>query len=411
MGMRTAPLPEPIDDERYVTVCDLWRRSGLCPGTIHLYQRWVKRFLRYCRLSGMDDDAELTLSGTRRFTAVYAELYGLDPISARGCARSALFAWRSALSCLGRTVPPWEPHVTFDPPPWPLAESFIAYRARHRGIAVTTQHAEAKRIGLLLTWFHREGIDLAGLCLNDLDRYVMSLTAQLAPKTVAGIGSSLRAFLRYLYSEGIVTVDLSVSLALPVIRSGDRPPRALPWTDVQRILAAVDRTSRIGRRDYAMLLMMSLYGLGAGEVIGLQLGDVDWRGEKVRITRRKTGKPQLLPLLPAVAVALADFLQHGRPNPIPSRAVFIRLHAPYEALSASSALRHRIVAYAREAGVDADFLGSHVLRHSHATRELELGVPVKVISDILGHARAETTSGYVRSATARLRCLSLPVPQ
>jgi integrase len=159
-----------------------------------------------------------------------------------------------------------------------------------------------------------------------------------------------------------------------------------------------------------MLLLMSLYGLGAGEVTGLQLEDVDWRGNKLRITRRKTGKEIILPLLPAVAEALAEFLKHGRPNHTSSRAVFVQMRAPYQAMDGSSAIRHRIVEYAKRAGVCARYLGSHVLRHSHATRQIELGVPVKAISDILGHVRPETTSRYTRSAVTALRRISLPVP-
>jgi integrase len=156
--------------------------------------------------------------------------------------------------------------------------------------------------------------------------------------------------------------------------------------------------------------MMSLYGLGAGEVTGLRLEDVDWRGNKVQVTRRKTGRDLILPLLPAVAEALADFLQRGRPNHISSRAVFVQMRAPYHAIGSSSAIRYRIVEYAKRAGVCARYLGSHVLRHSHATRQIELGVSVKVIGDILGHARPETTSRYTRSAVTKLRRISLPVP-
>jgi integrase len=79
----------------------------------------------------------------------------------------------------------------------------------------------------------------------------------------------------------VIATYLCVSVVLPVIRAADRPHQALPWEDVQRILSAIDRTSRIGRRDYALLLMMGLYGLGAGEVTGVRLEDVNWRGNKL----------------------------------------------------------------------------------------------------------------------------------
>lgn len=90
--------------------------------------------------------------------------------------------------------------------------------------------------------------------------------------------------------------------------------------------------------------------------------------------------------------------------------MFVRFHAPYDALAGAPAIGQRIALHAGRAGVDADYLGSHVLRHSPATRQLEIGTPLKIIGDILGHAGPGTTGVYVSSATRRLRRISLPVP-
>jgi integrase len=208
-----------------------------------------------------------------------------------------------------------------------------------------------------------------------------------------------------------LAVNLAPAVMAPIVRRGERPLRALPWEDVRRILRAVDRSAPGGYRDYTVLLLMSVYGLGAGEVIRLRLDDIDWHAAKLRISRPKTGAEFWLPLLPAVARALVVYLRHGRPMHVATRYLFLTLKAPHRRLGESSNVRHILVKHAQAAGVSAPYLGSHVLRHTHACRELEQGVPPKIIGDILGHRRPESTSAYLRVATERLREMALLVPK
>jgi integrase/recombinase XerD len=179
---------------------------------------------------------------------------------------------------------------------------------------------------------------------------------------------------------------------------------------VQRLLRAVDTSSARGLRDYALLLMMSTYGLGGGESIWLELQDIDWNAATLKIVRPKTGVAFSLPLLPAVAKALAFYLRDGRPPNIPHRHVFVRMKMPFSPLSTSSAVRHILVKHAKAAGLNAPYLGSHVLRHSNAARQVDLGIRPRVLSDLLGHRDPESTSAYVRIVTEALRDVSLPVP-
>jgi integrase len=185
----------------------------------------------------------------------------------------------------------------------------------------------------------------------------------------------------------------------------------LPWSDVRRVLRAINRTTRTGRRDYAMLLLMATYGLGSGEVRGLTLDSVDWREHQLRVVRPKTRREIRLPLLPGVAQVLVAYLRHGRPRHYTTRALFVQMHAPYGNLLSSSAIRHVLRKHALVAGVSATYLGSHVLRHSHASRQIDQGTCAIVVGDILGHRRPESTSIYVRVALHRLRGMALPVPR
>jgi integrase len=116
---------------------------------------------------------------------------------------------------------------------------------------------------------------------------------------------------------------------VPLQPKFERPRRALPWEDVQHLLRAVDRSSPRGLRDYALLLLMSTYGFGSGEVIRLQLQDIDWNAATLKVMRPKTGVAFTLPLLPPVAKALAFYLRDGRPPSIPHRYVFVCMRRPF----------------------------------------------------------------------------------
>jgi integrase/recombinase XerD len=108
---------------------------------------------------------------------------------------------------------------------------------------------------------------------------------------------------------------------------------------------------------------------------------------------------------------LARYLRHGRPSHTPTRHVFIQMKVPFGALTASSAVRHVLIKHAKVAGIQAPYLGSHVLRHSNAARQLDVGTKARVLSDLLGHRDPDSVSAYVRIATQSLREVSLPVPR
>jgi integrase/recombinase XerD len=229
-------------------------------------------------------------------------------------------------------------------------------------------------------------------------------------RTAADICCSLRSFLRFLQVTDRLHCDLAARVISPRVRIVERPPRALPWNQVRQILQSISPERRPGKRDYAMLLLMATYGMGAAEVLSLNLDDVDWKSEVVRVRRPKTGVTIDLPLLPPVAKALTAYLRAERPRHVEVRRIFVGTQMPHNPIT-SGAIRHRIHHYAGRAGIIADFLGSHVFRHSHASRQIDAGADVKVVSDILGHRRPSSTSVYVRVALRRLRRVALPVPR
>jgi integrase len=271
-------------------------------------------------------------------------------------------------------------------------------------------HKKLAHIGKLSEHLAASGKTWATMALTDIDAFLIGCAERYARSTVADIAGSVRCFARFLLATGRISIELAESVVSPMRPKFERPRRALPWKDVQRLLRSVDISAPGSLRDHALLLMMSTYGFGAGEIIGLQLQDIDWKAATLKVVRPKTGVAFTLPLLPAVAKALALYLRDGRPPNTPQRHVFVRMKMPFSPLSASSAVRHILVKHAKAAGLTAPYLGSHVLRHSNAARQVDLGIRPRVLSDLLGHRDPESISAYVRIATETLRDVSLPVP-
>lgn len=269
--------------------------------------------------------------------------------------------------------------------------------------SLVTETGQIKRF---LAWLPRRRRKLWSLTPSCIDEFLTQYGKTVRPRTLAGVCCGLRAFLRFLHATGRVRVDLARCVEGPRLFRYASPPRALRWEDVRRILARIDRSTLTGKRDYAMFLLMATYGMGASDVLGLRLDDIDWQAGTILLVRRKTGTTTLLPLLGAVGKAMVAYLR-TTPRPHPTRSLLLQTLAPFAPL-AFSGLARRWERYTEAAGVS--YQGTHALRHTHASRQVEAAAPPKVVSDILGHANPRSLSTYARVATERLRVVCLPLP-
>ena len=374
------------------------------------YLQWIGRFRRYCLELGLGEAAELTRDGVKRFQAWYARSRKINTAHL-GLASSSMRSLRRVHEVMGMALPPWRPVEHRPPPATAVLRDYVAHLGQHRGNPEITIRKKVDHVGMLLEHLGRSGKSWRQLSLPDIDAFLIACARRYARSTTADIASTVRSFARFLLASGRIRADLADAVISPVQPRFERPRRALPWEDVQRLLRAVDTSTARGLRDHALLLMMSTYGLGAGEAIGLQLQDIDWNAGTLQMSRPKTGVNFVLPLLPPVAKVLARYLRHGRPPHTPTRHVFVQMKVPFGALTASSAVRHVLIKHAKVAGIQAPYLGSHVLRHSNAARQLDVGTKARMLSDLLGHRDSESVSAYVRIATQSLREVSLPVPR
>ncbi len=399
------------NENREQAVVRLWRKNRISAGAARTYLRWVRLFHAYCQQRHLEETAQLTLDGLTRFVHAYVGPRTKGPVSAftRNVAQNALHAWSWALSALHVPVPEWRaPQAPAKLTP--LLAGYSQYRCSHCGVVESTSLRDVETAKAFLALLPSGSQSVSKVSVADIDRFVSHLSTRLSKESVANHCSSLRTFLRFLHTTKRIRRDLASCVVSPRIRWAEQPPRALPWSDVRRILRSIRQKEPPGKRDFAMLLLMATYGLGAAEVLGLNLKDVDWKSEILHVKRPKTKAEIELPLLPPVAKALAAYLQKERPSPVQPRRIFLSRQIPYAPLT-SGAIRHRIRLYARQAGINAPGLGAHVLRHSHATRQIDIGANPKVVSDILGHLQSSSTSVYVRVALRRLREVALPVPR
>ncbi len=185
-------------------------------------------------------------------------------------------------------------------------------------------------------------------------------------------------------------------------------PRALPPGQVERVLAACNRQTALGRRDYAILLLLARLGLRAGEIVALTLEDLDWQAGWIRV-RGKRGRAAHLPLPVAVGEAIAAYLQAGRPRGA-SRCLFLRGRAPAVSFQGSPAIdsvgRHALA----RAGIDTPRKGAHQFRHSLACQLLRHGASLAEIGEVLRHQSLQTTALYAKVDLAALAPLALAWP-
>jgi integrase len=173
--------------------------------------------------------------------------------------------------------------------------------------------------------------------------------------------------------------------------------------------ARADR-SAIGRRDYAILLLLATYGLRAGEIVRLRLEDIDWRRERFQITQSKTGRVAQLPLTVPVGEAILDYLRYGRPAS-DRRAVFLRQRAPFTPFKSGTCLSAVVSRRVSRCGLHpAGRRGAHAFRYARAVGLLRAAVPLKAISDLLGHSSPSSTETYLKLATDDLREVGLELP-
>ena len=371
---------------------------GYAPRTIRLklwtvaaLARWLEK--RHLSITDLDERRVHEFLGVRRWR--------------RRGARETVFTLLEQLRA-GGTIATAVP-VRDDSPSAALLGSYEAHLRHERALAERTIAAHV----LIAREFVSQRLpgnvvrpDL--LHPGDVRDFLLARVRSVAPGRAQYVGTALRSFLRYLFLRGEIRTDLA--LAVPAVRRWRlaNVPRYIAAADVERLLRACDRASAIGRRDYAVLLLLARLGMRASEVVALELGDLRWREGEI-LVRGKGLIRDRLPMLPDVGAALARYLRSDRPRSS-SRRVFLCSRAPLRGFGHPATVSTIVARALARAGVASPMHGAHLLRHSLATAMVRRGASLAEIGEVLRHRSPNTTEIYAKLDFDALRDVAMPWP-
>ena len=352
----------------------------------------------FASLSAWLDDADLGLDGLDG-AAVEAFLDARRARTEKLWSARSLAPLAGFLGAMGRSWPPPERPAG---PCQAVVDDYERYLKNERGLAEGTI-AGYVRVArdFLDDCSSVTGPGLEAVTAAAVVEFVTRSCSHLGLSASRGTISALRCLLRYLALEGLVATEVDSSI-LSVAGGGQPLPRGIGPGQIEALLASCDRRRGIGRRDYAILMLLARLGLRGGEVVGLGLEDIDWRSGEITV-RGKGSRIDRLPLPVDVGEALAAYLRRGRPRSV-SRAVFVRHQAPFVGFADTGALRGILERACRRAGVV--YACPHRLRHTAATGMLRHGASLADIGQVLRHGQPRATAIYASVDDERLRVLA-----
>ena len=378
------------------------RNEGYPPKTVLVHVQLIaslNQYLRRTRRTAGDLDERLIARFIRR-----------DPRAHWSPGPSVTLARLLAVLRQASAAPPAATAPDLRTPAERCADEFRSHLRKDRGLSEPSIYGYSFSVeSFLKRMFGRGPVGFKRLNGCDVTDFLSWEIKRRGLHATESLLAGMRAFLRFLHYRGLVSRDWS-----PVVPHGAKwalagLPKHLPPGAADKVLAACDRNRSRGRRDYAILLLLSRLGLRGGEVLGLTLDDIDWERGQILVRSRKGPGPARMPLPPDVGRAVAVYLRRDRPRGA-SRRVFLRVIAPYEPLSGTAVLSVMVARYMRLAGIGAVRHGAHVFRHTLATDLLRGGASLGEIGQVLRHSNPDSTAIYAKVDLEGLRTLALPWP-
>lgn len=291
-----------------------------------------------------------------------------------------------------------------------LLQPYVYYLRHTRGLAENSVHVYAPFIRDFLRdqVVRSGGVSVDAFDATTLRSFLIDRARDRSSEYGRLLATALRSFCRFLFFKGDLATDLSTSI--PTVRRYRHAtvPPFLTAADMDLVLAAVDRSTRTGRRDYAILVLLARLGLRAGEIVTLDLDDIRWRSGEV-VIHGKGGVVEHVPLLADVGEALARSLEDRRASA--SRRVFQRVLAPQGGLAGPAAVGHIVRRALARAQVPRPGRGAaHLFRHGLATQMIRHGASLAEIGQVLRHRSLTTTAIYAHVAVDALRTVAGPWP-
>jgi site-specific recombinase XerD len=278
---------------------------------------------------------------------------------------------------------------------------FIAAQQEGRWSSEATCRSARWQVMRFLDCLEHRRVPLADLEARDVDAYFQQMAVRWSRSSLRASAKFLRTWFAHCEMRGWTRAGLADAVLLPRVYRHEGLPIGPTWEEVGRMLCDTAGDDLRSLRDYAILLLLSVYGLRSGEVRRLELDDLDWARNRIRIVRSKSGREETLPLEPRVGNAIVRYLRQGRPE-TDSRVLFLTLRAPPRPLSAG-ALYGIVERRLPKVSSAKKGRGPHALRHACARHLLEAGRTFKEVGDHLGHRSPDSTRFYAKVDLASLR--------
>jgi site-specific recombinase XerD len=296
----------------------------------------------------------------------------------------------------------------------PLVDEYLRWLKEVRHLAVGTIELRRGYLTRFIQSFNRSLCPekLFRLSSADVQSFFLWYAKHHGKAARRSMQAALRTFFRFCRAQGYIPLQPDLAASVPTLRTYklDTLPRGLTDEQVRTILSHIDRKTDAGKRDYAIIQLLSTYGVRGGQVRALRFEDIHWRQNRIHFSPLKNGKGIFQPLTNEVGEALVDYLQHTRVKISSYRYVFLTVRAPYRPLKYSTTLSEIVASRIKAAGIKTHNYGSHNFRHGFATRMLAKGHPLKAIADMIGHRCIQTTALYTKVDFKTLNLVPLDLP-
>jgi len=281
------------------------------------------------------------------------------------------------------------------------SDRFLKYCAEKEYSNKTIEHYTTQS-AYFMDYLSQRKIEFEIVTLDIINSYIRTLSSYTY-NTVQQHICSLRAFFRFLYSEGSVTTDFASKMPMVKARKQTSIPSIWTQEELKKLIEVIDRGNPKGKRDYAIILLACRLGLRCVDIKNLCFKNFNWSEKKLCFVQSKTKQEVVFPLVSDVGWAIIDYVKHGRPN-VDSQHIFIRHKPPLLPFSEGESFHQMIHSYMQKARIPKlqKRRGMHSLRHTMASFLLESDTPLPVISDILGHLDTNSTAVYLKVDMKRL---------
>jgi len=290
-------------------------------------------------------------------------------------------------------------------------QQYLIYLRDKRRLRPATILSTEKSLYMLYVFMRDNCYSIDSIDFDMIERFHQTQTYSRSSRHHSS--SAIRQYLRYLHEQEFVKKDYSAYVARDNHRRASSIPTTYTEDEIRKTIAAVDRASTIGKRNYLILLLAAEYGWRNGDIIKFRLDQIDWDKNAVYLTQSKTDVPVEFPLLSSVGNAIIDYLKNGRPDTA-AKEVILSVKSSRKAKPLSSQAVSSIVAqYLAKADIKdwhSKKHGTHAFRHSLASNMLKNDVALPVISSVLGHRSSESTKIYLKVDTDRMKACALPIP-